>query len=52
MPNHRHYHYYRGTSGPAISLSGGYHTHYVRLRTSFNEGHDHEIEGFVEPTMS
>ena len=50
--DHERYHYYRGTTGPAIGLSGGYHTHYVRLRTSFDEGHDHGIEGFVEPTMS
>ena len=49
--DHRHYHY-RGTTGPAISVGGGYHTHYVRLRTSFDEGHDHGIEGFLEPTMN
>ena len=50
--DHRHYHYYRGTTGPAISLGGGYHTHYIRLRTSFDEGHDHEIEGFLQATNS
>jgi len=50
--NNGHYHYYRGATGPAISLSEGYHTHYVKLGTSFDEGHEHEIEGFLEPTIN
>lgn len=48
--NHGHFHTYRARTGPAITLPNGYHTHFARFSTSFNEGHSHEIEGFVMPT--
>lgn len=50
--DNRHFHYYRATTGPSIELHGRYHTHHFRFRTGFDEGHDHGVEGFVEPTMS
>jgi hypothetical protein len=47
-----HFHYYRANNGPAIPVERGNHTHYVNFRTSFNDGHDHRIEGFIEVTPS
>jgi hypothetical protein len=47
-----HFHYYRGNTGPAIPVEGGYHTHQFRFRTSFEMGHDHGMQAFVEPTTS
>jgi hypothetical protein len=43
-----HYHTYRGLTGPAIMISGTAHTHRVRIRTSYNEGHSHRISDFVQ----
>lgn len=48
--NEGHFHYYDALSGPAVGLPNGEHTHHVSLTTSFNEGHDHRITGYVEVT--
>lgn len=44
-----HYHNYRACTGPAINLIDGYHTHYASFETSYNDGHVHNITGFVIP---
>lgn len=45
-----HFHFYDGWSGPAVVLPNGEHTHFVAFSTSFNEGHQHRITGFVQAT--
>jgi len=46
----RHHHFYCAYTGPEIELSSGYHTHYASFRTTYNFGHDHQVEGFVQIT--
>ena len=48
---HGHFHTYRARTGPAIELPGGYHTHFASFSTSFDEGHNHQIQGFVMATQ-
>lgn len=48
--DHGHFHTYNAATGLAIPLPQGYHTHFMCFSTSFNDGHDHTVEGFVMPT--
>ncbi|HLR66577.1 YmaF family protein [Virgibacillus alimentarius] len=47
-----HIHYYEDYTGPPIPLSNGYHTHYVKTKTTTNDGHVHVVKGFIEPSKS
>ncbi|GGB37269.1 hypothetical protein GCM10011409_13350 [Lentibacillus populi] len=42
-----HIHYYEAHTSPPISLPNGYHTHYVEIKTTENDGHTHTIKGFT-----
>lgn len=46
----RHHHVYCAHTGPAVMLPCGKHTHFISFRTSFNFGHDHQVEGYVQVT--
>lgn len=46
-----HIHRYDAYTSTSIPLPGGYHTHYIEMRTTENNGHNHVIKGFMEPSM-
>lgn len=44
-----HIHSFQTYTSPPIHLSNGYHTHFVNMKTTSTNNHDHVIEGFVAP---
>jgi hypothetical protein len=47
-----HIHEYNTRTGPPIELTNGYHTHYVEIKTTKNDGHTHMIKGFIAASKS
>jgi hypothetical protein len=43
-----HYHSYNAITSLAVTLPGGYHTHFGDFETTFDDGHRHMIKGYVE----
>lgn len=43
----KYIHSYGAYTSPPIPLPNGYHTHYVEIRTTENDGHVHVIRGFT-----
>lgn len=47
-----HIHRYEAYTSPPIELADGYHTHYVEIKTTENDGHVHVIKGFTAASKS
>lgn len=43
-------HRYKAYTSLPIPLPGGFHTHYVEIRTAEDNGHTHVIRGFTQPS--
>ncbi|MTI79662.1 MAG: hypothetical protein FH758_02095 [Firmicutes bacterium] len=47
-----HYHEYNAKTSPAVQLPGGYHTHYGEFKTTYVDGHIHNIKGYIQAVMA
>ncbi|OZU88845.1 hypothetical protein CIL03_11210 [Virgibacillus indicus] len=47
-----HIHQYEAYTSPPIPLPNGYHTHFVEIKTTENDGHTHVIKGFTAASKS
>lgn len=45
-----HFHIYDTNTSYAIPLPDGYHTHHVSFTTSYDDGHRHQVMGYVMAT--
>lgn len=43
-------HRYKAYTSLPIPIPGGFHTHYVEIRTTEDDGHTHVIRGFTQPS--